>query len=329
MTGAAAPVIRRRLGTAAMAQNLALRHAGVGRRAARARTWSAWSDRHFKWLLVAPAIALILALTIYPLAYSVWVAFVNFDFQIPGHAFVGLQNFEYVVEDPIARWSLLTTAFLSVSSVLLEFLLGLGLAIAMTRTFAGRGVIMLILIVPLFVSPVVVGQIWSLILQKPYGPFDYLVGLLFGPTEVSWLTGNPWKFVSLIVADVWQWTPFMFVILLAGLTSVSPELYEAAELDGVSRWQIFWNITLPQIAPLILIAVTFRLLDAIKLFDIIFIMTGGGPGTSTYTTSFYLYQTGFQHFHLGQATAGSWLFLILTAVLIMLLVRRMLRPERV
>jgi multiple sugar transport system permease protein len=136
-----------------MMQNLALRHAGVGRRAARARTWSSWSDRHFKWLLVAPAIALILALTIYPLAYSVWVAFVNFDFQIPGHAFVGLQNFEYVVEDPIARWSLLTTAFLSVSSVLLEFLLGLGLAIAMTRTFAGRGAIMLILIVPLFVRP--------------------------------------------------------------------------------------------------------------------------------------------------------------------------------
>jgi len=174
---------------------------------------------------------------------------------------------------------------------------------------------------------VVVGQIWSLILQKPYGPFDYLVGQLFGPTEVSWLTGNPWKFISLITADVWQWTPFMFVILLAGLTSISPELYEAAELDGVSRWLIFWNITLPQIAPLILIAVTFRLLDAVKLFDIIFIMTGGGPGTSTYTTSFYLYQTGFQNFHLGQATAGSWLFLILTAVLIMFLVRRMLRPE--
>jgi multiple sugar transport system permease protein len=293
----------------------------------RAGALAVWVDRHFRWLLVAPAAVLILALTIYPLVYSVWVAFVNFDFQIPGHAFVGLQNFEHVVEDPIARRSLLITALLSVSSVVLEFLLGLGLAMAMTKTFRGRGVIMLILIVPLFVSPVVVGQIWSLILQRPYGPFDYLVTQLFGPTEISWLTGNPWKYISLIVADIWQWTPFMFVILLAGLTSVSPELYEAAELDGVSRWQTFWNITLPQIAPLILIAVTFRFLDAIKLFDIIFIMTGGGPGTSTYTTSFYLYQTGFQHFHLGQATAGSWLFLILTAVLIMFLVRRLLRPE--
>src|SRR5262245_1906799 len=293
----------------------------------RSSAFSLWADRHFKWLLVAPAVALILVLTVYPLVYSVWVAFVNFDFQIPGHAFVGLQNFKHVVEDPIAIRSLLTTAILSCSSVVLEFLLGLGLAMAMTRTFRGRGVIMLILIVPLFVSPVVVGQIWSLILQKAYGPFDYLVSQLFGPTQISWLTGSPWKFFSLIVADVWQWTPFMFVILLAGLTSVSPELYEASEWYGVSRWQIFWNITLPQIAPLILIAITFRLLDAIKLFDIIFIMTGGGPGTSTYTTSFYLYQTGFQNFHLGQATAGSWLFLILTAVLITFLVRRMLRPE--
>ncbi|HUL10138.1 MAG TPA: sugar ABC transporter permease [Candidatus Acidoferrum sp.] len=326
MAGAGASAISGR--AAVMARNATMNGAGVARRRVRARTWSAWSDRHFKWLLVAPAVILILALTVYPLVYSVWVAFVNFDFQIPGHDFVGLQNFEHVVEDPVARWSLLTTAFLSVSSVVIEFLLGLGLAMAMTKIFTGRGVIMLILIVPLFVSPVVVGQIWSLLLQKPYGPFDYLVGQLFGPTDVSWLTGNPWKYVSLIVGDVWQWTPFMFVILLAGLTSVSPELYEAAELDGVSRWQIFWNITLPQIAPLILIAITFRLLDAVKLFDIIFIMTGGGPGTSTYTTSFYLYQTGFQHFHLGQATAGSWIFLILTAVLIMFLVRRMLRPER-
>ena len=290
---------------------------------------SVWTDRHIDWLLVAPAVILILALTIYPLAYSVWVAFVNFDFQIPGHAFVGLQNFEYVVEDPVARRSLMTTAILSASSVALEFLLGLGLAMAMTKLFRGRGVIMLILIVPLFVSPVVVGQIWSLILQKAYGPFDYLISLLFGPTQVSWVTGNPWKYFALITADVWQWTPFMFVILLAGLTSVSPELYEAAELDGVSRWQIFWNITLPQIAPMILIAVAFRLLDAVKLFDIIFIMTGGGPGTSTYTASFYLYQTGFQNFHLGQATAGSWLFLILSAALIMFLVRRLLRPEPV
>src|SRR5215468_12633672 len=121
-----------------MAQEATTKRAQVRPRAARARTWSQWRDRHFKWLLVAPAVILILALTVYPLIYSVWVAFVNFDFQIPGHDFVGLQNFEHVVEDPVARWSLVITAFLSVSSVVLEFLLGLGLAMAMTKTFRGR-----------------------------------------------------------------------------------------------------------------------------------------------------------------------------------------------
>ena len=296
----------------------------------RAHRLSLWADRHMKWLLVAPAVALILALTIYPLGYSVWVAFVNFDFQIPGHAFVGFKNFEQVFADPIAGKSLLVTAILSTASVTVEFILGLGLALAMTKTFRGRGAIMLILIVPLFISPVIVGQFWSLMLQKPFGPVDYLIGVLLGrPSPISWLTQSPWNFIAIITADVWQWTPFMFVILLAGLTSVSPELYEAAELDGVTRWQIFRNITLPHIAPLILIAVTFRLLDAIKLFDVILIMTGGGPGTATYTTSFYLYQVGFQQFHLSQATAGSWIFLILTAVIIFFLVRRLLRPEPV
>ena len=296
----------------------------------RPNRFAVWADRHIDWLLVAPASLLILALTVYPLAYSLWVVFVNFDFQIPGHAFVGLQNFAQVVEDPVARYSLVTTAILTVANVTTEFLLGLGLALAMVKGFRGRGAIMLILIMPLFISPVIVGQFWALILQRPYGPFDYLVSQLVGhPTEVSWLTGNPWKFISLIVADVWQWTPFIFVILLAGLTAISPELYEAAELDGVGWWRTFWHITLPQLGPLILIAVTFRLLDAIKLFDAIFVMTGGGPGTSTYTTSFYLYQTGFQQFHLSRATAGSWIFLILTAIFITFLVRRLLRPERV
>ncbi len=119
----------------------------------------------------------------------------------------------------------------------------------------------------------------------------------------------------------------MFVILLAGLTAIPPNLYEAAELDGVGPWQVFWAITLPHLGPMILLAITFRLLDAIRLFDTIFIMTGGGPGTQTYTASFYLYTVGFTQFHLSQATAGSWLFLIFTALVVTFLVRRLLKAE--
>ncbi|MGB9140609.1 MAG: sugar ABC transporter permease [Aestuariivirga sp.] len=298
-------------------------------RLSRMDAFSEWSDRHFKWLLVAPAVVLILALSVYPLLFSVWVLFVNYDFQIPGHAFVGLKNFRQVFADPVARWSLWLTVILSVSNVAIEFLLGLALALTMVKTFKGRGLVMSVIIVPLFISPVIVGQAWTLLLQRPFGPTNYLLGLLLGrEVAIGWLTESPWLYFALITADVWQWTPFMFVILLAGLTSIPPNLYEAAELDGVGTWQIFRRITLPFLGPMITLAITFRLLDAIKLFDTIFIMTGGGPGTKTYTSSFYLYTVGFTQFHLSQATAGSWIFLVLTIIVVTVLVRKLLAVEQ-
>jgi multiple sugar transport system permease protein len=293
-------------------------------------TFSGWADRHFRWLLIVPAVALILALSVYPLLFSVWVSFVNFDFQVPGHPFVGLRNFRMVVLDPVARWSLVLTIFLSTACVAIEFVLGLALALAMVRTFPGRGLIMSVLIIPLFISPVIVGQAWALLLQRPFGPTNYVLSQILGSdVTISWLTQAPWLYIAIILADVWQWTPFMFVILLAGLTSIPAHLYEAAELDGVGGFTAFRAITLPLLMPMILLAITFRLLDAVKLFDTIFIMTGGGPGTQTYTASFYLYTVGFTQFHLSQATAGSWIFLIVTALVVGLLVRRLVRPETV
>jgi multiple sugar transport system permease protein len=258
------------------------------------------------------------------------VSFINYDFQVPGHAFVGLKNFERVIFDPVARWSLFLTAWMSAVSVAIEFVLGLLVALAMVRSFPGRGVVMSILIVPLFISPVIVGQLWTLLLQRPFGPTNYMLTQLLGSeVTIGWMTETPWLFISLIVADVWQWTPFMFVILLAGLTAIPSNLYEAAELDGVNAWQAFWAITVPHLGPMIMLALTFRLLDAIRMFDTIFIMTGGGPGTQTYTASYYLYTVGFTQFHLSQATAGSWLFLIFTAIVVTLLVRRLLKSEPV
>ncbi len=287
-----------------------------------------WSEQHIKWLLVAPAIVLILAITVYPLGYSVWVAFVNFDFLIPGHAFVGLGNFAAVLGDPVALHSVVVTAIFTVADVGIEFVLGLALALALEKTFRGRGVLMAIFVVPLFIAPVIVGQFWSLLLQRPFGPMDYILSVILRhPVTISWLTEFPWDFIGIILADVWQWTSFILVILLAGLAGIASELHEAAAIDGAGGWQNFRFITLPQLVPMILLAVTFRLLGAVNLFDTIFMMTGGGPGTSTYTTAYYLYQTGFQQFHLSQATAGSWLFLILVSVAIFLLVRRLLKVE--
>lgn len=311
-----------------MAQTADLRALKATGSPPRLSAFAEWTDRRFKWLLVAPAVALILALSIYPLIFSLGVSFINYDFQIPGHAFVGFKNFERVIFDPIARWSLVLTAVLSGASVAIEFLLGLAVALTMMKSFPGRGVIMSILIVPLFISPVIVGQVFTLLLQRPFGPTNYILSQILGQdVTISWLTESPWVYFSIILADVWQWTPFMFVILLAGLTAIPPNLYEAAELDGVGPWQVFWSITVPHLGPMILLAITFRLLDAIRLFDTIYIMTGGGPGTKTYTASFYLYTVGFTQFHLSQATAGSWLFLIFTAIVVTFLVRRLLKVE--
>jgi multiple sugar transport system permease protein len=290
---------------------------------------SDWADRNFKWLLVAPAVILILALSIYPLIFSLVVSFINYDFQVPGHAFVGLKNFRMVLADPVARRSIVLTGIFSAVSVLLEFLLGLALALVMVKHFRGRGLIMSIIIIPLFISPVIVGQAWALVLQRPFGPTNYILGELLGTdVKIGWLTESPWLYFAIIAADVWQWTPFMFVILLAGLTAIPPNLYEAAELDGVGGWRAFWAITVPHLGPMMLLAITLRLLDAIKLFDTIFIMTGGGPGTKTYTASFYLYTIGFAQFHISQATAGSWIFLLITLLVVTFLVRRLLRAEQ-
>src|ERR1700720_690121 len=192
---------------------------------------SVWVDRNIGWLLAMPAVLLILALSIYPLLFSLWVLFVNYDFQIPGHAFVGLQNFQQIIDDPLAWSSLGLTIALSVTVVAIEFVLGLALALAMVKTFRGRGLVMSILIIPLFISPVIVGQSWALFLQRPFGPADYLLSqLLRQPVNISWVGEVPWVYIAIVLADVWQWTPFMFVILLAGLAAIPPHLYEAGGL---------------------------------------------------------------------------------------------------
>ena len=294
----------------------------------RPRAASSWVDRRIKWLLVAPAVAIVVALTIFPLAFSAWVAFVEYDFSIgPEHPWVGLDNFVANWEDPVWRASLWRTVWFSVTMVAIELGLGLLLALAMLRPFRGRRVLMTLFVVPLFISPVVVGGFFDGFVRRPYGVANQLASWIWpGDVTLDFTTDKPWLYIVLILADVWQWTPFMFVILLAGLAAIPESLYEAADLDGATPRQTFTFVTLPLLLPIVLIAVTFRLIDAAKLFDIIFSLTRGGPGTDTYTTTYYLYQQGFEFFHLGQGTAGAWMFMIMLSFISFWLVRRLLRP---
>src|SRR5205814_1444173 len=195
-----------------------------------------------------------------PLGYSMWVNFVNYDVEIPGHAFVGLDNFTNVWNDPIARHALWVTLGLSAAVVAVELILGFLLALAMLRAFVGRRILMVLFVVPLFVSPVIVGTFFSLILTRPFGPTNYLLGKLFGHAiNIDFTNQGSWPYVSIVLADAWQWTPFMFVILLPGLSSISDQLYEAAEIDGAKPRQSFFFVTLPLLAPIVILAVTFRL----------------------------------------------------------------------
>ncbi|MCL4290149.1 MAG: sugar ABC transporter permease [Thermoleophilia bacterium] len=291
------------------------------------QTASSWVDRHFRWLLVSPAVVLILALTIFPLGYAIWVAFVTYDFNIPGHAWRGIDNFKEVVTDPNARKAIATTAWLATAAVAIELVIGLLLALAMVRPFRGRRWLIPIFLLPLFMSPVIVGQFWALLLTEPFGPTNWLLGAISGSdVNIRWTTQTPWAYFSILLADAWQWTPFMFVILLAGLSAIPDDLYSAADLDGARPRQAFFFVTLPLLLPVMLVAVAFRVIDAAKIFDVIYVLTKGGPGTDTYTASYYLYEQGFQLFHLGRGTAGAWMFMILLSVVSYWLVRRLLKP---
>jgi len=305
---------------------LATEAATIRRR--RSSAASSWVDRHIRWLLVSPAILIIVALTIFPLGFSLWVSFVQYDFSLgEEHPWVGLGNFRVNWVDPVWRHSLYVTAVLATLNVVVELALGFLLALAMLRPFRGRRVLMTLFVLPLFMSPVIVGGFFDLFVRRPFGPTNWLLGKLLGhPVTIDFTNDAYWPFFSLIVADAWQWTPFMFVILLAGLSSIPDELYEAADMDGAKPRQSFFFVTVPLLLPIILIAVTFRFIDAAKLFDIVYSLTRGGPGTDTYTTSYYLYQQGFQFFHLGQGTAGAWMFMIMLAFISFWLVRRLLKP---
>jgi multiple sugar transport system permease protein len=283
-------------------------------------------DRQARGLLLAPPFLLILVVVGYPIGYSLWVSFVQFTGSSAANPFVGLRNYRVFVEDAIAQQSMLTTAALAGTACALELALGAALAFFAARPFRGRGALIVICVLPLFVSPVIAAELWMLLLRAGTGPVDFLFTRAFGhQLGIDW-TITPWGYVTILLADLWQWTPFMFLILLVGAASVPRELHEAADLDGAGPLRSFRLITLPLIAPYAGLAVVVRFIDAAKLFEVPYTLTGGNPDIDMYTLSYYLYQNGFINFHQDLAAAGSWLFL-LTLLLASLPLLYLLRPR--
>ncbi|HEY0790356.1 MAG TPA: sugar ABC transporter permease [Chthoniobacterales bacterium] len=276
------------------------------------------ADMVLGWSLVAPALAILLVMTIAPAIYLLHASFFNFTLLNPDlKRFVGLENYAQVFADPTIRNGFFVTLMFVTIAVGLELLIGLGLACALAPRSLGNNLASTILLLPFAVTPVVSALIWRELLNPNYGWIDYYlqrIGIIGRPIE--WLSSAPTAWVSMVGLDVWQWTPFVALILMAGLQGLSKEPQEAAAVDGANLWQTFWHVTLPQLRPFIAIAVLLRLVEAFKTFGTVQILTGGGPGRSTELINLTLYRVGLQNFQIGAAAAVGIVFLILLSLIV-------------
>jgi len=218
---------------------------------------------------------------------------------------VGLDNYvDGVLRDDLFVNAVVNTAVFVAAAVTLEFLLGFGLALLLWDNFPGRGLFRAVLLTPMFVAPVAVGLMFRFIFDSQMGVVPHLLGFV-GLGEVGWFTDPTLAMAIIVLGDVWQWTPYMVILLLAGLQALPSEPYEAARIDGASSLEQFLEITLPLMRPVIAATLIIRIIDASKVFAKIFTMTSGGPGTATETVAWYIYKTGFQSYHLGTAASQS------------------------
>src|SRR5215208_1337279 len=271
------------------------------------------TDRRLAFLFISPALALLIFLSIWPLIRLIWLSFTDYSVtrDVPA-TFLGLDNYVDVITSPIVQKRALTTLIFVVGAVGLQATLGFAIAFLISRRERGRGALTTLFLIPMMLSPVVVGLFWKFMLDVQFGVVNsFLDSLGFG--RVEWLTQQRLALFSLIIVDTWQWTPFIMLIELAGLTAVPNFLYEAAEIDRLIE-EVRHRITLPLVWPLLLIAVMFRAIEAFRLFDLVYILTQGGPGGTTETLSFNVYKVAFFGFDTGRASAYGILMVIVVTV---------------
>lgn len=269
------------------------------------------AERRATWILLGPALAFLAVLSIWPFVYLLYASFTSYQLAIPiPIEWVGLKNFSRVIANPRFLSSLEITAVFALVAVPLQISLGLLLALLLNGVTRGREVYASLFLIPMMVAPIVVGFSWNLFTNPIYGPLNAaLKGLGFDPP--AWASSPEWALPTLVFVDTWQWTPFVMVVLLAGLKAIPSRIYEAAKVDGSNRWQTFFHIVLPMLYPYLTVAFVLRFIDSFRVFDIIYILTRGGPGTSTQNLAYYTYDMGFGRFEFGIAGALSIIQLVL------------------
>jgi multiple sugar transport system permease protein len=281
-------------------------------------------EKWIKYLFLWPTLAILLFLIAYPFIMLIFYSFTSFSAMRPANIkFVGLLNYKNILTDTYSWERFIFTFKYVILAVSIQFVLGVFIAFLLQRKFKGREAIFTIVLMPMMLCPVVVGLYWQLMFNTEWGIINYFVHNVIGFARVEWL-GKPQNSIwATVIADTWMWTPFMVLLASAAFSSIPRYLYEAASVDRASGWFKFANITLPLSAPILVLAVIFRLMDTIKAFDLIYTLTAGGPGDATQTVSFALYKTAFQYFYTGEGSAWAFILLIiiigLSSILIKLL----------
>jgi multiple sugar transport system permease protein len=276
-------------------------------------------SRRLGWAFVLPALIVLLAMNVFPLVFNVYLSFTNADLSGAASRAVGVHNYALVFGDGRYADPLTTTALFVFFAVSIELVLGYVLALALRDHIPGKPVLLTVLLIPMMLCPVVLSLFWNLILNGHYGILNQLLGV-FGLPQPQWLTDNDLELVSILLVDVWMWTPFMMLVSLAGLNAIPKYIYEAAEIDRASRWMVFRTITLPMSAPLLGLAVLLRATDALKQFDLVMAITGPND-TTTQTLSARIYQVVFRNYKVGLGSAYGVVILVAVIAVATIFVR--------
>jgi multiple sugar transport system permease protein len=279
-------------------------------------------ERHFGRLMPLPAAAGMALLIVFPLAFNVYMSLhAWFVSSTTPPEFVGVKNFLEIFGKDARFWNAVwITVKFTLSGVLLQLVLGLAIAVYLHKDFRGRGIVRTVMLLPMVSTPVAVALIWVIMFNPSLGVLNYFLSLV-GLRPLLWL-GHPRSALpSLILMDIWKWTPFMVLIIHAGLQSLPLTPFEAARIDGASRWQLFRFVTLPLLRPTIAVALIFRTMDSLKTFDTIYVMTEGGPNNASEILNIYVFQTGFKYFHMGYASALAVILVVFVFAVNLFLIR--------
>lgn len=281
------------------------------------------ADRAFRYTLVAPSIFILLLIGVFPLVYLLVVSFQGITMTDNDTSFQGLMNFRALLDDTRLWQSLLHTLVFTAIALPLELVLGLAMAQLFIDRLPGRQIFVALLVLPVVVSPIVSGATWSLLLDNRFGPINQIIAWFAGhEVTILWTVRPDLVYPAILAAEIWQWTPFMFLLLLAALSAVDKSQLEAASIDGAGFWRTFFRIVLPAIRPVLAIAVLIRALDLFRLFDVVWALTRGGPGTMTETFSIYAYVQGFQQFETSYTAAMAFVVIVILSVVVTLALRR-------